>query len=217
MHHDHGARLAPRGAPPDATGTVLVLLAHPALQRSRVNRSLVDAILGLPGVTVHDLYDAYPDFDIDVAREQALLVHHQILVWQHPLYWYSTPALLKEWQDLVLEFNWAYGPKGDALRGKLFLSALSTGGAETAYHPAGSNRYTIQQLLAPIDQTAHLCGMHALPPFVVHGAHRLDEAGIAAQAADYRRTIEALRDGRIDPGALAGLSTLNGVIAAREA
>jgi hypothetical protein len=40
--------------------------------------------------------------------------------------------------------------------------------------------------------------MTFLPPFVVHGTHGLDAAGISAAAADYRRAIESLRDGRID-------------------
>ncbi len=203
-----------RAAPPDATGRVLVLLAHPALHRSRVNRSLVDALVGLDGVTVHDLYEAYPDFDIDVEREQALLAAHPVLVWQHPFYWYSTPALLKEWQDLVLEFNWAYGPQGNALRGKLFLPVLSTGAPEPAYQPGGFNRFTIRQLLAPVEQTANLCGMRMLPPFVVHGSHRLGEEEIEAHAAAYRRVIEELRDGRLDPDALRGRERLNAPIAA---
>lgn len=152
-------------------------------------------ILGLPGVTVHDLYDAYPDFDIDVPREQALLQAHEHIVWQHPFYWYSTPALLKEWQDLVLQFGWAYGPGGTQLRGKQFMTAVSTGGPEAAYQEGGFNRYTLRQLLAPIEQTATLCGMRVLPPFVVHGSHRLEDAEINTFAAEYRRTIEALRDG----------------------
>ena len=34
---------------------VLVLFAHPAIRKSRVNRVLVDAIRGVDGITVHDL------------------------------------------------------------------------------------------------------------------------------------------------------------------
>lgn len=207
MRHRHGA--PPRGAPRDATGRVLVLLAHPAIHRSRVNRTLMEAVTGHDGITVHDLYDAYPDLEIDVAREQALLAAHDVIVWQHPFYWYSTPAILKEWQDLVLQFNWAYGPEGTALRGKVFLSALSTGGPEAAYVEGGYNRFTIRQLLAPIEQTANLCGMRMLPPFVVHGAHRLQEPEITAHAEDYRRTLLALRDGRVDLDAASRADRLN--------
>jgi glutathione-regulated potassium-efflux system ancillary protein KefG len=188
---------------------VLILFAHPAFERSRVNRQLADAVSGLPGVTFNDLYEAYPDFDVDVAREQRLLVEHDVIVVQHPFYWYSTPALVKQWEDLVLEHGWAYGTSGTALRGKRWLSAVTTGGREQAYGPDGFNRFTIRQLLAPLEQTARLCSMDFLPPFVVHGTHRLDAAHVSAAAGDYRAVIEALRDDRVDLDAVRQLPRLN--------
>jgi glutathione-regulated potassium-efflux system ancillary protein KefG len=190
-------------------GPVLVLLAHPALQRSRVNRALAAAIWSLPGVTLHDLYEEYPEHDIDVEREKSLLISHSSIVFQHPFYWYSTPPILKEWQDLVLEYGWAYGSGGDALRGKTALVGISTGGRQEAYGPAGLNRFTIRQLLAPIEQTFHLCGMPMLPPFVVHGSHALRDEDIARAARDWRRAVEALRDGKLDAGAMQGRERLN--------
>ncbi len=178
---------------------VLVLFAHPVVERSRVNRRLVDAIRGLPDVTVHDLYEAYPTMAIDVAREQELLRAHDVVVFQHPFYWYSTPAILKEWQDLVLEHGWAYGPGGTALRGKITLNAISTGGPAAAYRADGYNRFTVRQLLAPYEQTANLCEMRFLAPFVVHAALRVaSDADLGDRRDGYRRLIEGLRDDRID-------------------
>jgi len=188
---------------------VLVLFAHPALERSRVNRRLAERVRGLEGVTFHDLYEAYPDFDVDVGREQALLLAHDVLVLQHPFYWYGTPALVKQWEDLVLEHGWAYGTSGTALRGKRLLSAITTGGSETAYAEAGHNRFTIRQLLAPIEQTARLCGMDYPPPFVVHGTHRLDADGIERAADEYGRFVAALRDDRVDFDAARELPRVN--------
>lgn len=193
----------------DIAHPVLVLFAHPAIRNSRVNRRLVAAVRDLNGVTVNDLYDEYPDLNIDVTREQELLAAHEIVVFQHPFYWYSTPAILKEWQDLVLEHGWAYGHDGDALRGKALLSAMTTGGSEDAYCAKGSNRFSVRQLLAPIEQTARLCGMDFLPPFVVHGTFRLTASEIEDHAVDYRRLVEALRDGRVRADGVAGLRRLN--------
>ncbi len=175
-----------------------MLFAHPSLQRSRVNRALIDAVRDVEGVTVRDLYELYPDMDVDVRREQALVTEHDLLVFHHPLYWYSAPPLLKQWIDLVFEHGWAYGGGGGALRGKRLLTVTTAGGREEAYRPGGHNRYTMAQLLTPFDQTAHLCGMDYLPPFVVHGTHALSDDDIAACGADYRRALEALRDGRLD-------------------
>jgi glutathione-regulated potassium-efflux system ancillary protein KefG len=188
---------------------VLVLFAHPALEKSRVHRRLVERARGVEGVTLHDLYEAYPDFDVDVKREQELLLAHDAVVLQHPLYWYSTPALVKQWEDLVLEHGWAYGTGGTALRGKRLVSAITAGGSEAAYREDGHNRFTIRQLLAPIEQTARLCGMDYPPPFVVHGTHRLDADGVERAAEEYARLLAALRDDRVDFEAARGRSRLN--------
>ena len=178
---------------------ILILFAHPVLERSRVNRRLLAAVRDLAGVTVHDLYEAYPTLYIDAKREQRLLVEHDVIVFQHPFYWYSCPAILKEWQDLVLEHGWAYGHGGTQLRGKITFNAITTGGPEAAYRRGGYNRFTIRELLAPWDQTAHLCGMRFLAPFTVHAALRVvGDDDVAQPRAAYRQLIEALRDERID-------------------
>lgn len=172
---------------------VLVLFAHPALQKSRINVRLAAAARPVPGVTFHDLYENYPDFHIDVPREQELLRSHDVIVFQHPFYWYSCPALLKEWLDLVLEYGFAYGPGGTALHGKTLVSALTTGGPANAYARTGYNHFTMAELLAPFEQTALLCGMKWHPPFIVPGTVRLtDPDAIAAHAADYARLLTTL-------------------------
>jgi glutathione-regulated potassium-efflux system ancillary protein KefG len=189
---------------------ILILFAHPVLERSRVNRRLVEAVRSLDGVTVHDLYEEYPALDIDVKREHALLDAHDIIVFQHPFYWYSTPAILKEWQDLVLEHGWAYGVDGHHLDGKITFNAITTGGPAHAYKPDGHNRYTVRQLLAPYDQTAHLCRMRYLAPFVVHAALGIDDDADARPYTDeYRRLLTALRDDAVDLELAARVERLN--------
>jgi glutathione-regulated potassium-efflux system ancillary protein KefG len=188
---------------------VLVLFAHPALQKSRVNRVMIDQVRTMRGIVFHDLYEAYPEFDIDVSHEQGLLEANDVIVFQHPFFWYSTPAIIKEWQDLVLEHDWAYGSKGKALHGKYVMHAVTTGGRESAYRAQGLNRYTVRQFLRPLEQTARLCGMHFLPPFIVHGTHQLTPADIAQHAADYRQVIKALRDGRLDLAAVSEDTRIN--------
>ncbi|BCS33648.1 NAD(P)H oxidoreductase [Luteitalea sp. TBR-22] len=193
---------------------VLVLFAHPAYEKSRVNRRLVEAIADLDEITVHDLYEAYPDFRIDVAAEQARLVAHDVIVLQHPFYWYSAPALLKEYLDLVLEHGFAYGSQGHALDGKLLMNATTTGGAESAYQIGGRNRFTMRQLLAPFDQTAFLCRMTYLAPFVVHGALRIDaEGGLDVAERRYRALLVALRDGTLDLARAVEGSRINDLVA----
>jgi glutathione-regulated potassium-efflux system ancillary protein KefG len=204
----HSRPSFPPRVTPREDARVLVLFCHPKRHRSRVNRALVEAIDDLPGVTVHDLYEAYPDNHIDVAHEQQLLLAHHTVVMQHPFYWYSTPPLLKTWLDVVLTWGWAYGKGGTAIRGKRLLQALTTGGGEAAYQHGGFNRFTIRELLAPMVQTAHLCGMDFLPPFVVHGTHALEQDGIITAAREYRAVIQALAEDRL-PETARQLARLN--------
>lgn len=182
---------------------ILLLFAHPAPQHSRLQRRMFARAGALPGVSGRDLYELYPDFDVDVPAEQALLVAHDLVVMQHPLYWYSVPPLLKQWMDLVLEHGWAYGRTGTALRGKTLMSAVSAGGRADAYAPGGLNGRSVREFLAPVEATARLCGMRVAPPFVVHGAHRMGESERDAVAADYVRVLAALRDGLVDLDAIA--------------
>jgi glutathione-regulated potassium-efflux system ancillary protein KefG len=178
---------------------VLILFAHPRFSGSHVQRALYDAVSTLPGITFRDLYAAYPDFTIDVDREHALLAEHDVIVLQHPFYWYSAPAIIKEWLDLVLELGWAYGPGGDKLHRKFLMNAISTGGAEPAYRHHGRNRFEIAELLSPFNQSAHLCGMAYLEPFVVFAGRWLTNEDLAIRASDYQGLIEGLADGHIDP------------------
>jgi glutathione-regulated potassium-efflux system ancillary protein KefG len=148
---------------------ILVLFAHPVLEKSRVNKYLIEGLEDIDGLTFHDLYENYPALDIDVAKEQELLLNHNVVVFHHPFYWYSTPAIIKEWQDLVLTHGWAYGSQGVALKGKYMMNVVTTGGSASAYEEGGHNNFTMREFLAPMEQTANLCKMIFLPPFTVHG------------------------------------------------
>ena len=171
---------------------ILILFAHPRFEKSRVNRALLTGIDRLPGVTLRDLYEEYPDFNVDVEREKQLLTEHQVIVWHHPFYTYSCPAVLKQWMDLVLEYGWAHGRGVYSLTEKIVFNALTSGGTREVYTTNGYNRFTIREFLAPFDQTAHLCKMIYLPPFVVQGTHLLTEAELALHAVLYRTLLEHL-------------------------
>ncbi len=149
---------------------VLVLFAHPSQARSEVNRPLFNIAKNTEGVTAVDLYGEYPTYNINIAKEQQRLIDHDVIVFQFPLFWYSTPAILKEWQDLILEYGFAYGHDGKALHGKKFLCAISAGGPKSAYRPEGSNNYPLEELLRPLENMANLTGMYYLAPFALFGA-----------------------------------------------
>jgi glutathione-regulated potassium-efflux system ancillary protein KefG len=164
----------------------LVVLGHPSPEDSRVNRHLADSLRGLPDVSVRDLAAVRGANGFDVTAEQEALRAHGTLVLQFPWHWYSVPGILKEWMDQVFTHGFAYGTGGDALHGKRLLVATSTGGPEESYAASGFNRFTMAELMRPIEATAHLCGMNMLPPLVLHGARAVDDAALAAHTLRYR-------------------------------
>ncbi len=174
---------------------LLILFAHPKFEQSRTNKALIHKIKEREGVTFHDLYEEYPDFNIDVPFEKKLLDQHDIIIWHHPFYWYSCPPLMKQWIDVVLEFGWAYGPEGNALNSKKCLNVITTGGSREVYCPEGINNYSVNEFLRPFEQTAKLCGMEYLPPFAVMGTHMITQDELDQHTEQYDQLINALQNG----------------------
>lgn len=191
---------------------VVILFFHPLYHKSRVNSKMLHEVMETEGITTRVMYDIYPDFHIDLKREQEVLLEHDIIIWQHPFYWYSSPSLLKEWIDIVLEHGFAFGKHGTALEGKKVMTAISSGGSREVYQEGGARGYSIRQLLLPFRQTAALCRMEYLPPFVVHGTHLLDEKGIAKAANLYKETLLSLRDGRVNAAQWREVEYMNDLI-----
>jgi glutathione-regulated potassium-efflux system ancillary protein KefF len=186
---------------PPMNDKILVLVAHPAMEQSRLNRRLMRSAAAASAtpplhdrIEVRDLYALYPDYLIDADAERQALATAQLIVWQHPMHWYGMPPLMKLWLDTVLGFGWAYGPGGDALRGKDLWLVLSTGGSESSYRPDGHNRYFLDAFMPPYEQTAVLCGLRFLPPLVQHAAHQADEAELERHAQQYVQQLERYPD-----------------------
>lgn len=171
----------------------LVILAHPSIGDSRVNRRWRQELDRYPDeVVVHELYREYPDWDIDVGREQGLLEAHDHIVLQFPLYWYSYPPLLKKWLDDVWTHGWAYGSTGHALEGKSFGAATSVGGLKTSYLPTGSVSYSLDEVLVPLKASVRHVGARLLPHFAVFGASfQISDEEVDQSARDYVEWVRA--------------------------
>jgi glutathione-regulated potassium-efflux system ancillary protein KefF len=175
---------------------IVILVAHPQQEHSRVNRELMRcaATLAPERIELRDLYALYPDYLVDVGAEQRVLAEARLVVWQHPIHWYGMPPLMKLWLDEVFAFGWAYGPGGNQLRGKDLWLVASTGGPAESYRPDGYNRYFFDAFLPPYEQTAALAGMRFLPPLLLHGAHRIDDAELQAFAELYAQRLASHPD-----------------------
>ncbi|OXY83144.1 NAD(P)H-dependent oxidoreductase [Oceanimonas doudoroffii] len=180
---------------------VVVISGHPNLQQSNTNKLIIERLAGsLDSVDVRCLDTLYPDYQIDVAAEQQALLAADAIVLQFPFYWYSVPALLKKWIDDVLAYDFAFGSKGDKLKGKALFLSLTVGGPAASYQPLGYNHFTIEQMLRPLQQTAYLAGMAYQPPIATYRMvyipgvyNKLEEVQERAES-HARRLLAALQE-----------------------
>jgi putative NADPH-quinone reductase len=179
--------------------SLIVYYAHPGQKYSHTNCHMAGVASRLDGITYIDLYRAYPRFDIDADIEQQRLRDHDVVVFQFPMFWYSTPSIIKEWQDLVLEHGFAYGSGGDELAGKRMLLAITAAGPVDAYAPGGYQHYPLRDFLRPLEQTARLCEMHFSAPYVLYASLTAPKDGrVEPHVEGYRKLLEAIRDDRYD-------------------
>jgi glutathione-regulated potassium-efflux system ancillary protein KefF len=171
---------------------ISLIHAHPYPARSRANAALLAAVRDLSNVDVRSLYAMYPDFDIDAPVERGAIGRATAIVLLHPLYWYTTPALLKHWFDVVLTKGFAYGEGGTALHGKTCLWAVTTGGDDSAFSEAGRHHRAFAAFTPVVEQTVRYCGMTWAPPFVVHGAHQISDDELAEAARGFRKRVQKL-------------------------
>ena len=178
---------------------LIVYYAHPGQRHSHANTAMWGEAAQVDGITRVDLYAEYPRFDVDIEREQQRLLDHEVIFFQCPLFWYSTPSLIKEWIDLTLEHGFAYGSGGDRLAGKILMFALTAAGPVDAYTADGYQHYPLRTFLTPLERTAGLCKMRFVAPFVLYGSLRAIQDGrVPTHAEGYRRLLTALRDDTYD-------------------
>lgn len=169
----------------------LILIFHPNLAASRANRALHDAALGVPGVTIVDMSALYPDGRIDVDAEVARLMEADRLILQFPVQWYSTPPLLKAWQDAVLTRMVYLAPQTEGVRlvGMPLLVVATAGNVREAYGPGGANLFLLRDLLRPLQATAHRCGFQWTDPHLVYEANRSGPDILAQEGRLYAERI----------------------------
>jgi len=173
----------------------LILLFHPDLGRSKANAALATAAAKVPGIEIINMSTAYPsgmDLFRDGEREAARLLSADRIVLQFPIQWYSTPPLLKAWQDAVLTrmYYIAYESEGRQLEGRPLMIAATAGNMPEAYRHGGSNLLPMIEIFAPLRATAHRCGLIWADPFILYNADKLKTGELEAASADYVQALQ---------------------------
>ncbi|MBP1043850.1 NAD(P)H-dependent oxidoreductase [Vagococcus sp. BWB3-3] len=176
----------------------LVILAHPNISESGSQQFLLNSVEQFENVTVHHLDRHYPDGKIDRQAEQELLKKHQRIIFQFPFYWYSSPSILKEWQDVVFAGDDFYRPEGTILKGKEFGLVLTIGVSESEYRAGGRESFTVDELTRPYQAVAHHMGMSYLPHFSIHQFVYLSERQQQQLLIDYQFYLTGLQPASLE-------------------
>lgn len=174
--------------PKESLMKTLIIFSHTYYVQSKVNRRLLEIANLIPDVTIRNLDGLYgTDFTkIDVPEEQRLLTENNRIVFQFPVFWFSTPPMLKAYMDQVFTHGWAYGSEGHALAGKQFMVAASTGSSLEKYRKGG---FTMEELLRPLMTSAAFVGMVVDKPMITYGCLDITEEGIKAACQEYRKLL----------------------------
>jgi putative NADPH-quinone reductase len=149
---------------------VTIIFAHPYFEQSVANKEIISYLKDEnKRYEVRNLSEMYPDFKIDIKKEQEAITQSDVIVMQFPLIWYNVPAIIKQWMDMTLEHGFAFGTGGDKLKGKHFILSFTIGGKEESYNPLGYNHFRIEEFLKMFEQTAYLSGMHYENPIYEYG------------------------------------------------
>ena len=160
-------------------GKTLIILAHPDIKNSRVNKALSEGAALNPSIKIHDLYGNYSGFELDVKKEQELLKEYPSIVFQFPIFWYSCPPLLKKYLDDVFAYGFAYGGTGTALQDKNFGLAVSFGDHKQAFEKNSRVGFSVDSLLKPFQASFRFVGGTYIGHFASFRAIPVEDGGLS--------------------------------------
>lgn len=167
---------------------ILVVIGHPNLSTSRACAAIVKA-LRVSKVTLHSLSASLGMEGFNIAVEQRLLCEHDRIVLLFPLYWYSCPALMKRWIDDVFTPGFAYARGGNKLQNKEFMIVTTVGAPLSGYRAGGFNRFTLDELMRPLQQTIAYVKGHYLPMIPLFESVFIADESLNEAACEIARLI----------------------------
>ncbi|PAF50452.1 NAD(P)H-dependent oxidoreductase [Helicobacter sp. 13S00477-4] len=166
----------------------LIILAHPNLKDSKINKTLIQSIKGVSNITLNDIYSTYPDGKINLTKEIELLKNSKHIIFQFPLYWFSTPSLLKEYQDVVFS-GILYSNEPKILSEKTFQIITSAGSPEEKYSLDGRNQKSLEDILLPISMSAKYLGMQTKDILCIFNAMGMTDELLKQAINKYQKAL----------------------------
>ncbi|WP_395319361.1 NAD(P)H-dependent oxidoreductase [Fructilactobacillus frigidiflavus] len=166
----------------------LVIIAHPDYHDSGTQGFLKRATEGLENITWHYLPE---QTEFDVQAEQQLLIDHQRIIFQFPMYWYSAPATLKKWEDDVLTRAFTFANETGILKGKELGIVTTIGYPEKDFQAGAAEGFSISEIMIPYRALAHRAGMKFMTPLVVDQFEYMTPAQQTKLLIDYQQYLTA--------------------------
>lgn len=139
---------------------VLVVSGHPNIEQSIATKTIMEEVgHALPDAELVYLDKEYPDFHIDVNKERQRVQNADIIVMQYPIYWYTPPANMKQWQDAVFTYGFAHDANGGMLKSKKLILSMTSGAPADQYRTGARMNYPMETFQVPLKQFANLSGM----------------------------------------------------------
>ena len=166
---------------------ILVIYSHAYPETSKAGNAILEVFQATPSFEVRNLDALYPDLGkIDVVAEQQALLEADVIIFQHPIFWFGVPAALKRWMEVVLQHGFAYGTDGDKLHGKKFIHSFTAASGADAY--VGELERVI---CAPFEATANYCGMEYVQAFPLYGQFPPTNPNVAQEAKAHAEEVVA--------------------------
>ena len=137
------------------------------------------------------VYHGVQTNDVVVEAEKEALRKADAIVWQFPIYWYNSPASLRDWQDQVMS-PIVYSAD-NFLKGKPVRVVFTAGAGEKEYCHEGLNRYTAEEMLRPFEMTANAAGMVWKKPLGFYGCGpTMAKEALEEAAKEYEQSLKEL-------------------------
>ena len=177
----------------------VVILAHPNFDNSLANKTIINQLQKSDlDIEIRPIAELYPGFNIDVKAEQKALLKADTIVFQYPFYWYNIPPILKQWFDIVFEYQFAYGSEGDKLKGKNFIPSFTVGGPQESYTSTGYNTFAVTDFTKNLEQTSNLAQMNYIKPIFensmvyLEGVYNVKEEVIERAHNQAKRVLDCI-------------------------
>lgn len=170
---------------------ILIVSGHTDLNDSVANKTILEELKKLlPGAEIDCLDKLYPDFQVDVAAEQAKLEKADVIILQFPVFWYSMPSIMERWMEQTFQHGWSHGRTGDKLKGKKMIVSLTTGAPEDMYHKNAVMGHEIDEYIVPILSTCGLCQMEYVGKIYTGGVSYQTRTDSEALADMKKRSVD---------------------------